>query len=116
MMRVSTWLPVPVAVFATASLGAVLGYASGVVYVIGLGAIALGLTAAAAVSVVALMASGRTYLTASRAVATASMLVYSATPRSSKSRLRLFSPSSSGPSPSAALGLRCHLATFLRPR
>ena len=55
MIRTSNWLPLTVAVFATASLGAVLGYASTLVYVIGLGALAMGLTAAAAVSIVSLM-------------------------------------------------------------
>jgi hypothetical protein len=49
---------------ATAALGAVLGYASSVVYVIGLAAVATGLTAGATVSVVSLMLDGRLSRTA----------------------------------------------------
>jgi len=58
MIRLSSCLALTVAAGATASLGAVLGYASNVVYVIGLGPIAMGLTASAAISVVSLMMTG----------------------------------------------------------
>ena len=58
MKHLLTWLPLPVAVLATSALGAVLGYASSEVYVIGLAALAMGLTAGAVVSVVSLLAVG----------------------------------------------------------
>lgn len=49
------WLPLPFAVLATGALGAVLGHASSTVFVIGLVALTLGLTAGAVVSVVSLL-------------------------------------------------------------
>jgi hypothetical protein len=58
MRHLLTWLPLPLAVLSTATLGAVLGYASSEVYVIGLAALAMGLTSGAVVSVVSLLAVG----------------------------------------------------------
>jgi hypothetical protein len=60
------------ALLSTATLGAVLGYASSQIYVIGLAALAIGLTAGAVVSVVSLLAWGglvpRAWLSAGLAV------------------------------------------------
>ena len=58
MRHLLPWLPLPVAVLSTVLLGAVLGYASAEVYVIGLAALTIGLAAGAVVSVVSLLAVG----------------------------------------------------------
>ncbi|MGB0589373.1 MAG: hypothetical protein ACPGU1_06810 [Myxococcota bacterium] len=58
MKLLLTWLPLPITVVATSTLGAVLGYASSEIYVIGLAALTMGLTAGAVVSVVSLLAVG----------------------------------------------------------
>ena len=59
MNRVLSVLPLCLAVVAAACLGAVIGVVSDVVYVLGLGALVLGITAAAAVSVTSLTLSGQ---------------------------------------------------------